>query len=142
MMEMPRYQMPQPRDILLGLWQRAWIFLRRAGTIIAMTTVVLWLLLTFPQAPEGESQVEYSVAGRIASGLEVVVAPIGFNHDLALALIPAMGAREVAVSAMAPANPVDADGHESAMAPAPGDRLRTEDRRCRERGGISVWSGG
>src|SRR3546814_12725141 len=77
MMEMPRYQMPQPRDILLGLWQRAWIFLRRAGTIIAMTTVVLWLLLTFPQAPEGESQVEYSVAGRIASGLEVVVAPIG-----------------------------------------------------------------
>src|SRR3546814_9547984 len=85
MMEMPRYQMPQPRDILLGLWQRAWIFLRRAGTIIAMTTVVLWLLLTFPQAPEGESQVEYSVAGRIASGLEVVVAPIGFNHDIALA---------------------------------------------------------
>ena len=124
MMELPRYQMPQLRDILLGLWQRAWIFLRRAGTIIAMTTVVLWLLLTFPQAPEGESQVEYSVAGRIASGLEVVVAPIGFNHDIALALIPAMAAREVAVSAMATANAIDADGDEDAMAESLGERLQ------------------
>ncbi len=124
MMEMPRYQMPQWRDIALGLWQRAWIFLRRAGTIIAMTTVVLWLLLTFPQAPEGESQVEYSVAGRIASGLEVVVKPIGFNHDIALALIPAMAAREVAVSAMATANAIDADGDEDAMAQSLGERLQ------------------
>ncbi|KTE16021.1 ferrous iron transporter B [Sphingopyxis sp. H115] len=124
MMEMPRYQMPQLRDIALGLWQRAWIFLRRAGTIIAMTTVVLWLLLTFPQAPEGESQVEYSVAGRIASGLEVVVKPIGFNHDIALALIPAMAAREVAVSAMATANAIDADGDEDAMAETLGERLQ------------------
>ncbi|MBB6426277.1 ferrous iron transporter B [Sphingopyxis sp. JAI128] len=124
MMEMPRYQMPQLRDIALGLWQRAWIFLRRAGTIIAMTTVVLWLLLTFPQAPEGESQVEYSVAGRIASGLEVVVAPVGFNHDIALALIPAMAAREVAVSAMATANAIDADGDEEAMAETLGERLQ------------------
>jgi ferrous iron transport protein B len=124
MMEMPRYQMPRWRDIALGLWQRAWIFLRRAGTIIAMTTVVLWLLLTFPQAPKGESQVEYSVAGRIASGLEVVVKPIGFNHDIALALIPAMAAREVAVSAMATANAIDADGDEDAMAQSLGQRLQ------------------
>ena len=124
MMEMPRYQMPQWRDIALGLWQRAWIFLRRAGTIIAMTTVVLWLLLSFPKASEGESQVEYSVAGRIASGLEVVVKPIGFNHDIALALIPAMAAREVAVSAMATANAIDADGDEDAMAETLGERLQ------------------
>ena len=124
MMEMPRYQMPQLRDIAIGLWQRAWIFLRRAGTIIAMTTVILWLLLTFPQAPEGESQVEYSVAGRIASGLEVVVKPIGFNHDIALALIPAMAAREVAVSAMATANAIDAGDDEEAMAQSLGERLQ------------------
>ncbi|KTE18637.1 ferrous iron transporter B [Sphingopyxis sp. H050] len=124
MMEMPRYQMPQWRDIALGLWQRAWIFLRRAGTIIALTTVVLWLLLSFPRAPDGQSQVEYSVAGRIASGLEVVVEPIGFNHDIALALIPAMAAREVAVSAMATANAIDADGDEEAMAETLGERLQ------------------
>ena len=101
LMEMPRYQMPAIKDVLIGLWQRAWIFLRRAGTIIMTVTVVLWLLLTFPQAPAGESQVEYSIAGRIASGLEVIVRPIGFNHEMALAVIPAMAAREVAVSALA-----------------------------------------
>jgi ferrous iron transport protein B len=124
MMEMPRYQMPRLRDVALGLWQRAWIFLRRAGTIIALTTVILWLLLTFPKAPEGQSQVEYSVAGRIAGGLEVVVAPIGFNHDIALALIPAMAAREVAVSAMATANAIDAGDDEEAMAATLGERLQ------------------
>jgi len=124
MMELPRYQMPRAGDVLLGLWQRAWAFLRRAGTIILATTVVLWLLLTYPKAPEGSgtSQVEYSVAGRIASGLEVVVAPIGFNHDIALALIPAMAAREVAVAALATANAVEA-GDDDAVAAALGDTL-------------------
>ncbi len=123
MMEMPRYQWPRLNDIAIALWQRAWIFLRRAGTIIAATTVILWLLLTFPQAPAGQSQVEYSIGGRIASGLEVVVAPIGFNHDIALALIPAMAAREVAVSAMATANAIDAGDNEEAMAEQLGDRI-------------------
>ncbi|WP_066780726.1 ferrous iron transporter B [Sphingomonas sp. CCH5-D11] len=107
MMEMPKYQMPRLRDVALGLWSRAVIFLKRAGTIIAATTVVLWLLLSFPQAPEGESQVDYSVAGRIASGIEVVVAPIGFNRDISLALIPAMAAREVAVAAIGTVYAVD-----------------------------------
>ena len=125
MMELPRYQMPRPGDVLLGLWQRAWAFLRRAGTIILATTVVLWLLLTYPKVPEGSaiSQVDYSVAGRIASGLEVVVAPIGFNHDIALALIPAMAAREVAVAALATANAVNAGEDEDAVAAALGDTL-------------------
>ncbi len=123
MMEMPRYQWPRLNDIVIALWQRAWIFLRRAGTIIAATTVVLWLLLTFPQAPAGQSQVEYSAGGRIASALEVVVKPIGFNHDIALALIPAMAAREVAVSAMATANAIDAGDDEEAMAEQLGDRI-------------------
>jgi ferrous iron transport protein B len=107
MLEMPRYQWPNPRDFALGLWQRAEAFLKRAGTIILLTTVVLWALLSFPKAPEGVSQAEYSVAGRIASGLEVVVRPIGFNHDIALALIPAMAAREVAVAAIGTVYAVD-----------------------------------
>ncbi|HTG37226.1 ferrous iron transporter B, partial [Sphingomonas sp.] len=107
MLEMPRYQWPNPRDFVLGLWQRAEAFLKRAGTIILLTTVVLWALLSFPKAPEGVSQAEYSVAGRIASGLEVVVRPIGFNHDIALALIPAMAAREVAVAAIGTVYAVD-----------------------------------
>jgi ferrous iron transport protein B len=109
MMELPRYQMPSIGDIAIGLWQRAWVFLRRAGTIIMMVTISLWLLLSFPVAPEGRSQVEYSIAGRIASGLEVVVRPIGFNHEMALAVIPAMAAREVAVSALATVYSIESD---------------------------------
>lgn len=113
-MELPKYQWPPLRDLLIGLWQRAWIFLRRAGTIIFTVTVVLWVLLSFPQAGPGESQSEASIAGHIASGLEVVVEPIGFNHEIALALIPAMAAREVAVSALATTYAVDADDEDAA----------------------------
>ena len=126
MMEMPRYQWPRLRDVAIALWQRAWIFLRRAGTIIFATTIALWLLLSYPKVPTDstESQVDYSVAGRIASGLEVVVAPIGFNHDIALALIPAMAAREVAVSALATANAIEAGDDEEAMAQSLSERLQ------------------
>ncbi|ODU23903.1 ferrous iron transporter B [Sphingopyxis sp. SCN 67-31] len=126
MMEMPRYQWPRLRDVGIALWQRAWIFLRRAGTIIAATTAVLWLLLSYPQAPAGSDvrQVDYSIAGRIASGLEVMVKPIGFNHDIALALIPAMAAREVAVSALATANAIDAGDDEDAVAQSLSERLQ------------------
>jgi len=107
MMEMPKYQWPRPRDLVLGLWQRAEIFLKRAGGIILITTIVLWALLSFPQAPEGRSQVEYSIAGRIGGAIETVVAPIGFNRDISLALLPAMAAREVAVSAIATVYAID-----------------------------------
>ncbi|KQT35042.1 iron transporter FeoB [Sphingomonas sp. Leaf412] len=107
MLEMPKYQMPRLQDVAIGLWSRAAIFLKRAGTIIALTTIVLWALLSFPQAPAGKSQVDHSIAGRIAGGIEVVVAPIGFNRDIALALIPAMAAREVAVAAIGTVYAVD-----------------------------------
>ncbi|MEN7537858.1 ferrous iron transporter B [Aurantiacibacter flavus] len=113
-MEMPRYQVPPLRDLLIGLWQRAFIFLRRAGTIIFMATVILWVLLSFPKADPGESQVEASIAGHIADGLNVVMEPIGFNHEISLALIPAMAAREVAVSALATTYAIDGDEDEQA----------------------------
>ena len=124
LIEMPRYQMPLVRDIAIGLWQRAWVFLRRAGTIIFASTIILWALLSFPQVPVGNDtpQSEYSVAGRIASGLAVVTEPIGFNERIALALIPAMAAREVAVAALATAYSVD-ETDEDATAVALGDRL-------------------
>lgn len=115
-MEMPKYQLPLLRDLALGLWQRAWIFLKRAGTIIFVTTIVLWGLLSFPQAPEDSplSQTEYSIAGRVADGLHVVMAPIGFNEEISLALIPAMAAREVAVSALATTYSIDESDEEQA----------------------------
>lgn len=116
LIEMPRYQMPRLSDIALGLWQRTWVFLRRAGTIIFVASIILWALLSFPKVPVGssESQVEYSIAGHIADVIEPVVRPIGFNHDIALALIPAMAAREVAVSALGTAYAIDATDEEQA----------------------------
>jgi len=125
MMEMPRYQMPILRDVALGLWQRALIFLKRAGTIIAFTTVILWLLVSFPKPPADYDlpSIDYSVAGRIANGIEPVLRPIGFNRDMALALIPAMAAREVAVSALATVYAIDA-ADEAAQEQSLVDRLR------------------
>ncbi|MEQ1542163.1 MAG: ferrous iron transporter B [Novosphingobium sp.] len=100
-MELPKYQLPQAKDMAIGLFQRVRIFLRRAGTIILTVTVVLWLLLNVPRAAPGEDQIDASIAGHLANGLAVGLKPIGFNRDIALALIPAMAAREVAVSSLA-----------------------------------------
>jgi len=126
LMELPKYQMPLLRDVAIGLWQRALIFLKRAGTIIFVTTIILWVLLSFPKPAQnsGQSLVEYSAAGRIASVLEPVLRPVGFNHEIALALIPAMAAREVAVSALATANAVEESGDEEATAQSLGERLQ------------------
>jgi ferrous iron transport protein B len=107
MMELPKYQLPPLKDVALGLWQRGSIFLKRVGGIILVTTVALWALMSFPQAGPGEKQSEVSIAGRIASGIELVVRPIGFNHEIAMALLPAMAAREVAVSAIATVYAID-----------------------------------
>ncbi len=101
MMELPKYQLPPLKDVAIGLMVRARIFLKRAGTIILFTTVVLWALASFPKAGPAQKQSEVSIAGRIGTGIEVLVRPIGFNHDIALALLPSMAAREVAVSAIA-----------------------------------------
>ncbi len=115
LMEMPKYQLPRIKDIFLGLWQRAVVFLRRAGTIIFAATVVLWLLLTFPKVPLDSpmSQVDYSAAGRITNVIAPIVKPIGFDRDIALALIPAMAAREVAVAALATTYAIDAPDEET-----------------------------
>ena len=123
-MELPKYQLPTIKDLALGLWQRAWIFLRRAGTIIFTVTVVLWLLLNFPRAAPGEDQVDASLAGHLANGLAVVLEPIGFNRDIALALIPAMAAREVAVASLATTYAVAATS-DAEVAQKLGDQLKS-----------------
>ncbi|WP_379552306.1 ferrous iron transport protein B [Qipengyuania sp. DGS5-3] len=114
-MEMPRYQLPRIRDLLIGLWQRAYVFLRRAGTIIFAATVILWLLLTFPRAGVDEPQVENSYAGQIAAAIHPVFEPIGFNQEMTLSLVPAMAAREVAVASLATTYAVENDDEEATM---------------------------
>ena len=122
-MELPRYQLPRLKDLAIGLWQRAWVFLRRAGTIIFAATVILWLLLTFPKANEGESQLDASFAGQIATAMQPVFEPVGFNREMTLALVPAMAAREVAVSSLATTYAIDDDGSEEQTEAALRDQI-------------------
>jgi ferrous iron transport protein B len=103
LLELPSYRMPHLRDIAIGLWERASIFVRRVGTIILALTVLLWFLSSYPAAPADfvGPAIDYSFAGRIGHALQFVFAPLGFNWQICIALIPGLAAREVAVSAMA-----------------------------------------
>ena len=111
LMEMPKYQWPAARDIGIGLYQKAWAFLARAGGIILVSTVALWALATWPKPPAGAARpaIEYSVAGHIGATLEPLFRPIGFNKEIALALVPGMAAREVAISALGTVYSLKAD---------------------------------
>lgn len=101
-LEMPDYKLPSLHNLLLGLYERARIFLKRAGSIIFVVTLVIWLISTFPSAPVDatEPAIHYSFAGIIGHYLEPVFAPIGFSWQMVIALIPGMAAREVAVSVL------------------------------------------
>jgi len=102
MMELPAYKMPHLKSVLFNLWLRAKIFLRRAGRIILPLMVIVWALSTFPYPPEGATgpAIDYSFAGMLGQALEPLFAPIGFNWQMVIALIPGMAAREVAVAAL------------------------------------------
>lgn len=103
MLELPSYRIPHPRDLAVGLYERGMIFLKRVGGIILSLTILLWVLLSFPGAPENATMpaIDYSFAGQIGHAMAVFFAPLGFNWQICIALIPGMGAREVAVSSLA-----------------------------------------
>ncbi|HPF46593.1 MAG: ferrous iron transport protein B [Alphaproteobacteria bacterium] len=102
LMELPKYQMPRINHVLLELWQRVRAFLRRAGTIILYAAIALWALTLYPFAPKDASEpdIYYSFAGLIGRALQPIFAPLGFNWEISIALVPGMAAREVAVSAL------------------------------------------
>ena len=103
LLELPSYRIPHLRDVAIGLWERALIFLKRVGGIILALTILLWFLLSFPGAPADATlpAIDYSFAGRIGQWMTAVFAPIGFNWQICIALIPGMAAREVVVSSLA-----------------------------------------
>lgn len=102
MLELPSYHVPRIDALARGLAERAWIYLEKVGTIILALTIVLWILTTFPGAPEGATgpAINYSFAGMMGRAMEPFFAPIGFNWQMCVSLIPAMGAREVAVAVL------------------------------------------
>jgi ferrous iron transport protein B len=102
MMELPSYHLPTVRNIFIGIWHRVEIFLKRVGGIILFLTILLWFLASFPSPPDGATgaAIEYSLAGMMGKGLSTIFAPIGFNWQISIALVPGLAAREVAVSAL------------------------------------------
>ncbi len=121
LLELPSYRMPHPRDIAIGLWERASIFMRRVGTIILALTILLWFLSSYPAAPAGFSgpAIDYSFAGRIGHAIQPFFAPLGFNWQICIALIPGMAAREVAVSAIATVYALSAASEDAASQLSP-----------------------
>jgi ferrous iron transport protein B len=102
MLELPDYKVPRVRSVAMGVYTRAKMFLQRAGTTIFAMMVLIWFLASFPQAPAGavEPSINYSLAAIIGKAIAPLLAPLGFNWQIAVALIPGMAAREVAVAAL------------------------------------------
>ncbi len=102
-MELPPYRFPSWLNVLQQMLERAWIFLRRAGTVILGISIVLWFLAAYPKAPEGTTpteQLAQSFAGRSGHAIEPVIKPLGFDWQIGIGLISSFAAREVFVSTM------------------------------------------
>jgi ferrous iron transport protein B len=112
MLELPSYHWPNLRGLAIGLWQRIEIFLTRVGTIILSLMVILWALSSFPAPPPGATgpAIQYSIAGHLGAALAVLFAPIGFNWQISIALVPGLAAREVAVGALGTVYALSATG--------------------------------
>ncbi|MFC1764818.1 ferrous iron transport protein B [Planctomycetota bacterium] len=111
LMELPPYRMPTLRGLLIHMWERSWLYVKKAGTVILVISIVLWAAMTFPRIPEDkvaglESQaadtaaLQYSLAGRIGLAMEPVIKPMGFDYRIGTALIGALAAKEVFVAQM------------------------------------------
>ncbi|ATZ66698.1 MULTISPECIES: ferrous iron transporter B [Acinetobacter] len=100
--ELPTYRIPDVRNVALGLYDRATIFLKRVGGIIVALSILLWFLVTFPLPPDNPTMppINYSIAGQLGHLIHPIFAPIGFTWEICIALIPAMAAREVIIAAL------------------------------------------
>lgn len=120
LLELPSYRWPMAYHLFMGLRERVWIFLRRVGTIILSLSILIWFLCTYPSAPADavHPAIEYSFAGQLGAFMQPLFAPLGFSWQMCIALIPAMGAREVAVSALATVYAVSSDNADTVLGTA------------------------
>ena len=115
-MELPPYRFPGLKDVALHMIERAWLFLRRAGTVILGISIVLWFLAAYPKAPEGatpQQQLAQSFAGHAGHALEPVIKPLGFDWQIGIGLISSFAAREVFVSTMGVVFNAEAEGDDT-----------------------------
>lgn len=117
LMELPTYRMPNFRHILITLWERVSAFLKRAGTIIFALSIILWVLVSFPTAPEQAAApaIDYSFAGILGHYLEPIFRPIGFTWEMCIAMVPGIAAREVVVAALGTVYAVGSVSEEAAQ---------------------------
>jgi ferrous iron transport protein B len=131
LMEMPPYRAPSLTGIVLRMRERAWLFLKRAGTVILALSVILWSLMTYPKPSNPDAtrseQLSHSLAGRLGHALEPVIAPLGFDWKIGIGLIGSLAAREVFVSTMGIVYSVDGEAPDSAENSL-GDAMRAEKR--------------
>ncbi|HYO90321.1 MAG TPA: ferrous iron transport protein B, partial [Pyrinomonadaceae bacterium] len=133
-LEMPPYRVPNFLTIFQTIWSRAWLFVRRAGTVILAISIILWALATFPRTEvkssgdaaaaevaqeagavqEGE-QLRNSYAGRMGRLIEPVIAPLGFDWKMGIALISSFAARETVVSTLSIIYNVGSDDNETSL---------------------------
>jgi len=121
LLELPEFHWPHVNNLMIGLWERIRVFLQRVGTIILSMMIVLWFLSSFPAPPPGAPgpPILYSFAGMIGHGLEHLFAPLGFNWQISLALVPGLAAREVAVGALGTVYSLSSNNHDVASALVP-----------------------
>jgi len=110
-MELPPYRMPTARGLLIHMWERTWHYVKKAGTVILLASVIVWFLLTHPAPPAdllatmsedeaARAHAEHSYAGRIGRAIEPVMRPVGFDWKITTSLIAGFAAKEVIVSTM------------------------------------------
>jgi ferrous iron transport protein B len=121
LLELPEFHWPHWNNLLIGLWERTKVFVQRVGTIILAMMIVLWFLSSYPAPPPGAEgpAIIYSFAGMLGHGLEHVFAPLGFNWQISLALVPGLAAREVAVGALGTVYSLSSTGKDVSTALVP-----------------------
>ncbi len=101
-MELPPYRYPSFKATMLHMWERSRLFLKKAGTVILVFSVVLWALMTYPKMPgaSADEALRHSFAGRAGILLEPVIEPLGYDWRIGIGLIGSIAAREIFVSTM------------------------------------------
>ena len=108
-MELPPYRIPTIRGILIHMWERSWLYLKKAGTIILAISIILWAATSYPKPNQEKfasldeeqaqtARLRYSVTGRVGTALETLIRPLGFDYRIGTALIGALAAKEVFVA--------------------------------------------
>ena len=122
MLQLPAYRWPSLRSLAYRLYDRSRIFLRRAGTVIMATTIILWFLASVPYSNGEPPEIGDSIAGSIGKTIEPLVEPLGLNWKVGIGLITSLAAREVIVGTLGTIYGMEADED----SPALQDAIRSE----------------